>query len=154
MLSGRSSLYMTSSRTLIILKDFNFTQFYDLINVNFVFGVLFRKYTLSFFLKVSSLTLFLLATFFIFLLKKIKLFRSFFYNLWISFTYTKVCSTNSSHFRVFSETSASNPLFIKNGILLVILCSKVLYVSILIGNNLTQLVCQQLQKHLRYYFSI
>ena len=36
--------------------------------------------------------------------------------------------------------SASNALFMKNEVLLVVLYSDVLYASILIGSNLTQLV--------------
>ena len=102
-----------------------------------MFGVLCRKYTLSFFLRVGPLTLLLSANFFIVLLKNNKSYLSSFYNLWISSTIIIVYSTNPSHFLISSETSALNPLFIKNRVLLVILYSDVLYASILMGNNLT-----------------
>ena len=52
-----------------------------------------------------------------------------------------IYSTNFSHFLIYSETSASNPLFMKNRVLLVILYVEVLYASIPISNNPTQLVC-------------
>ena len=74
------------------------------------------------------------------LLKKVKFCYSLFYNSWISFTVITICGTNSSHFFIFIETSALNPLFMKNGVLLVILYSDVLYASILMSSNLTQLV--------------
>ena len=133
---------MTGPRTFTILKGFSLIKSNMLlglvvrINIIFIFSVFYRRYTLFFFFRVSSLTLFLLANFFIILLKKIKSCRSSSYNLWISSTYTKAYDTNSLHILIFSETSASNPLFIKNRILLVILCSEILYASILIGNNL------------------
>ena len=78
MLSGRSSLYIISSRTFIILKGFSLTKSNLLlgrvvwINIIFVLSILYKRYTLFFFLKIGSLTLFLLANFFIFLLKKVK----------------------------------------------------------------------------------
>ena len=86
MLSGRSSLYVTNFRTFIILKDPNLAKFNLLlslviyINIIFILGILYKKYTLFFFLRVGPQTLFLLANFFIFLLKKIKFCRSLFYN--------------------------------------------------------------------------
>ena len=147
MLSWKSSLYVTGSRTFTILKNSSFIKSNLLlslvvqINIIFMFGVLYRRYTLSFFLRVSSLTFFLLANSFISLLKKINFCLSFFYNLWISSTYTNIYSTNSSHSHIFNKISALNFLFIKNELLLVILCSEVLYASIPMGNNLTQLVC-------------
>ena len=60
MLSKRFSLYMTGSRTLIILKGFSLAKFsllfsrVVLINIVFVLGVLYRRYILFFFLRVSS----------------------------------------------------------------------------------------------------
>ena len=105
-----------------------------------MFSVLYKRYTLFFFLKVSFLTLFLSANFFIILLKKTKLWRSSSYNSWISSTIIIIYGTNSSHFLVFIETSTLNPLFMKNRVLFVVLYSEVFYVIILIGNNLTQLV--------------
>ena len=87
MLSERSSLYVTSFRTFKILKDFNLAKSNLLlgrvvyINIIFVLGIFCRRYTLFFFLRVSPRTLFLLANFFIFLLKKIKLYWSSFCNL-------------------------------------------------------------------------
>ena len=98
-----------------------------------MFGVFYKKYTLSLFLRVSPLILLLLANSFIFLLKKIKSCHSSSYSLWISSTYTNIYNINSSHFLIFSETSASNPLFMKNGVLLVILYLEVLYASIPMG---------------------
>ena len=85
-LSGRSSLYITGPRTLKILKNSNLAKFNLLlgrviqINIIFIFGVLYKKYTLSSFLRVSSLTLFLSANFLILLLKKIKFYQSLSYN--------------------------------------------------------------------------
>ena len=146
MLSGRSSLYVISSKIFIILKGSSLAKFNLLLsfvvwtNVIFVFSVLYKRYTLFLFLRVSSWTLFLLVNFFITLLKNVKLCRNFFGNLWISSIYNIVCNLNSSHSLISSETSASNPLFIKNGVLLVVLYLEVLYISILIGNSLTQLV--------------
>ena len=147
MLSRRFSLYVISSRTFKILKIFNLVKFnlslglIVYINTVFIFGVLYRRYTLFFFLRVSPQTLFLLVNFFIFLLKKIKFCYSSSYSLWISSTYTIICGINSSHFLISNKTSASNPLFMKNEVLLVILYLKVLCASILMGNSLTQLVC-------------
>ena len=141
-LSGRSSLYITNSRTFKILKNPSFIKSNLLlgliiyINIIFIFGILCIVYTLSLFLKVSPQTLFLIIHFFITLLKNIKFYRSFFYNSWILSTIITICGTNSSHFLVFNKTLALNPLFIKNRVLLVVLYSKVLYVIILIGNNL------------------
>ena len=143
MLSKKFSLYMTGSKTLKILKDFSLVKsnlllsHVILINIIFILGVFYKRYTLFFFLKVSPWTLFLLANFFIFLLKKVKFCQSSFCNLWISFTIITVYSTNSSHFLVFIETSALNSLFMKNGVLLVVLYSDILYASIPMGNNLT-----------------
>ena len=77
-LSGKFSLYITGPKTLKILKGSNLAKFNLLlsrviqINIYFMFGILCRKYTLSFFLRVGPLTLFLLANFFILLLKKVK----------------------------------------------------------------------------------
>ena len=146
MLFGRSSLYMTGPRTFKILKDFNLVKFNLLLslmvqmNVVFVFGVLYRRYTLFFFLRVGFLTFFLLVNFFIILLKNTKFYRSSFYNSQIFSTDVTVCGISSSHFLISNEMSALNSLFIKNGVLLVMLCSEVLYAIILIGNSLTQLV--------------
>ena len=143
MLSRRSSSYITDFKTFKILKGPSLTKSNSLlsfmiwINIIFILGVLRRKYTLSFFLKVSPQTLLLSANFFIFLLKKIKSCRSLFYNLWIFSTIITIYSTNSSHFLISVETLALNPLYIKNGVLLVMLCSDILYASILMGNNLT-----------------
>ena len=87
MLSRKSSLYIISPRTLIILKGFSLAKSnlllsrVILINIIFVLGVLHKKYTLFFFLRVGPQTLFLLANFFISLLKKVKFYRSSFYNL-------------------------------------------------------------------------
>ena len=143
MLSEKFSLYITSSRTFKILKGLSLVKSNLLlsliiqINIIFIFSVLYRRYTLSLFLKVSPLTLFLLANFFIILLKNTKLWRSFFYNLWISFTVIIIYDINSSHFLIFIKTLALNSLFMKNGVLLVILYFEVLYASILMGNSLT-----------------
>ena len=143
MLSGRSNLYVTNSRIFETLKGPNLAKSNLLfghviwINIVFMFGVLCRRYTLFFFLRVSSLTLLLLVNFFIILLKNIKFCLSFFYNLWISFTITIIYSINSSHFLVSNKMSALNPLFMKNGVLLVVLCFNILYASILMGSNLT-----------------
>ena len=151
MLSKRSSLYMTGPRTLKILKSFNLIKSNLLlgrvvwINIIFMFDIFCRKYTLFLSLRVSPRTFFLSVNSFIFLLRKIKFYQSFSYNLQISFTITTIYNTRSSHFLISIKTSASNLLFIKNGVLLVILCSDVLYASIPMGNNLTQLVCQQSQ---------
>ena len=71
------------------------------------------------------------------LLKNIKFFQSFSYNSWISSTIITIYSTSFSHFLIFIEMSALNPLFIKNGVLLVVLCSDILYTSIPMGNILT-----------------
>ena len=89
MLSGRSSLCMTGPRTLIILNNFSLAKFnlslsfVIQINVTFVFGVLYKKYTLFLFLRVSPRTLLLSANSFIFLLKKVKSCQSSSCNLWI-----------------------------------------------------------------------
>ena len=59
MLSGRFSLYITGFRTFKILKDPNLAKFNLLlgrvvwINIIFVLGVLYRRYTLIFFLRVG-----------------------------------------------------------------------------------------------------
>ena len=64
MLFKRSSLYVTGSRTFIILKDLSLAKsnlllgYVVWINIIFVLGILYRRYTLFFFLKVSSRTLF------------------------------------------------------------------------------------------------
>ena len=79
MLSERSNLYITGPRTFEILKGPNLVKSNLLlnrvvqINIIFILGILYKRYTLFFFLRVSPLTLFLLANSFIFLLKKIKL---------------------------------------------------------------------------------
>ena len=84
MLSRRSSLYIIRPRIFAILKGPSFAKsnlllgFVVWINITFMFGILYRKYTLSLFLRVGPLTLFLLANFFIILLKKIKSCRSSF----------------------------------------------------------------------------
>ena len=60
MLFGRFSLYVTGPRTLKILKGFNLAKsnlllsYIVWINIIFVFGVLHKRYTLFFFLRVSS----------------------------------------------------------------------------------------------------
>ena len=139
----RFNLYITGSRTLKILKDSNLAKSNLLlsrvvwINIIFVLGVLYKRYTLSFFLRVSPLTLFLLVNFFIFLLKKIRFYRSSSYNLWISSTIIIICGTSSLYFLIFIEISALNLLFMKNGVLLVVLYSDILYASILMSNSLT-----------------
>ena len=62
MLFGRFSLYIISFRTFKILKDFNLVKFnlslslVVYINIVFVFGILRKRYTLFFFLRVSPLT--------------------------------------------------------------------------------------------------
>ena len=146
MLSGRFSLYITGPRIFKILKGSSLAKFNLLlncvvrINIIFILGILYRRYTLFFFLRVSPLTLFLLANFFMFLLKKTKSCWSLFYNMWISFTVITIYNTNSSHFLIFIKILTLNLLFMKNGVLLVVLCSNVLYTSILMGNSLTQLV--------------
>ena len=143
MLSGRSSLYIINSRTLKILKDFNLAKsnlllgYVVQINIIFILGVFYKRYILFFFLRVSPLTLFISANSFIFLLKKIRFYQSSFYNSWISSTNITICGTSSLYFLVSIKTSTSNPLFIKNRVLLVVLYSDVLYASISIGNNLT-----------------
>ena len=59
MLSGRSSLYVTSPRTFKTLKDFNLVKsnlllgFVVQINIIFVLNILYKRYTLSFSLKVG-----------------------------------------------------------------------------------------------------
>ena len=84
MLSERSSLYVTNPKTFIILKDPSLVKSNLLlnlvvrINVIFIFGVLYRRYTLFFFSRVSPLTLYLSANFFIVLLKKVKSYHNFF----------------------------------------------------------------------------
>ena len=147
MLSERSSLYVTGPKTIIILKNFSLVKSNLLlnlviqINIIFVLGILHRKYTLFFLLKVGPQTFFLSANFFIILLKNTKFYCSSSYNSRIFSIIITVYNTNFLYSLVSSKTSALNPLFIKNGVLLVVLCSEVLYVIILIGNNLTQLVC-------------
>ena len=86
MLSGKFSLYVTGSRAFKTLKDFDLIKF-DLslglviqINIIFVLDIFCRRYTLFLFLKVSPQTLFLLANFFIFLLKNIRSYRGLFCN--------------------------------------------------------------------------
>ena len=60
MLFGRFSLYVINSRTFIILKGFSLAKFnlllsrVVLINVVFILGVLYRRYILFLFLRVSS----------------------------------------------------------------------------------------------------
>ena len=60
MLSGRSSSYVTGPRIFAILKNFSLVKsnlllgLVILINIIFVFNVLCRRYTLFFFLRVSS----------------------------------------------------------------------------------------------------
>ena len=60
MLSGRFSLYVTGSKTFIILNSFSLVKsnlllgHVVLMNVIFVLGVLYRRYTLFFFLRVGS----------------------------------------------------------------------------------------------------
>ena len=160
MLFGKFSLYIIGPRIFAILKNFNLVKFYLLlglvvqINIIFVFSIFYKRYTLFFFLKVGPQTLFLLANFFIVLLKNTKFYCSSFYNLQISFIIITIYSTNSSHSFVSNEILALNSLFMKNGVLLVILCSEILYAIIPMGNNLTQLVYWQSQKYLRYYFSV
>ena len=142
-LSRKFSLYITSPRTLTILKDPSFAKFnlslslMVWINIILIFNILYRRYTLFLSLRVSLQTFFLLANSFIFLLKKVKFCQSLFYNLWISFTLITICGINSSHFFIFNKILALNPLFIKNRVLLVVLYFKVLYASIPMGNNLT-----------------
>ena len=86
MLSGRFSLYVTGSRTFKILKGPNLKKSNLLlgrvvwINIIFVLGILYRRYTLFFFLRVSPQTFLLLVNFFIILLKNTKFYRSLFYN--------------------------------------------------------------------------
>ena len=69
MLSGRFSLYVTGPKTFEILKNPSLAKSnlslsrVIWINIIFVLGVLYRRYTLSFFLKVSPLTLFLFPKF-------------------------------------------------------------------------------------------
>ena len=59
MLSERFNLYVTSSKIFKILKDPNLVKFNLLlglvvwINIIFVLGVLFKRYTLFFFLRVG-----------------------------------------------------------------------------------------------------
>ena len=146
MLSGRSNLYVINPRIFEILKGSNLVKFNLLlscvvrINIIFVLSICYRRYTLFFFLRVGPLTFFLSANFFIFLFKKIRFCRSSSCNSWISFTVITICGTSSLHFLIFIEMSASNFLFMKNGVLLVVLYSDVLYASISMGNSLTQLV--------------
>ena len=146
-LSRRSSLYITNPRTFIILKDFNLVKsslslsLIILINIIFILGILYRKYTLFFFLRVSPQTLFLLVNFLITLLKNTRFYHSFFYNSWIFSTIIIKYNTNSSHSLISNKILALNPLFMKNGVLLVILYLEVLYTIISMGNSLIQLVC-------------
>ena len=87
MMSGKSSLYVISPRTFIILKNSNLVKSSLLlsliiwINIIFVFSVHHKKYILFFSLRVSPQTLFLLVNFFIFLLKKVLFCQSSSYNL-------------------------------------------------------------------------
>ena len=59
MLSGRFNLYITGPKTLIILKGFNLIKsslllsYVILINIIFVLGIFYRRYTLFFFLRVG-----------------------------------------------------------------------------------------------------
>ena len=86
MLSRRSNLYITNPKTLRILKDSNLVKSNLLlgliiqINIIFVLGILYRKYTLSPFFRVSSQTLILLANFIIVLLKNTKSRQNLSYN--------------------------------------------------------------------------
>ena len=79
MLSGSFSLYITGPKILTILKNFSFVKFNlllgltILISIILILSVLYRKYTLFLFLRVSSQNLFLLANFFIALSKEIRL---------------------------------------------------------------------------------
>ena len=63
-LSVKSNLYIIGYRAFTILKDFSFAKsnlLLDLviqINIIFIFGILYKKYTLSLFLRVSPQTLF------------------------------------------------------------------------------------------------
>ena len=82
--SERSSLYMTGSRTLKILKDPSLVKS-DLllglvirINIIFILGILCRRYTLFLFLRVGPQTLFIFMNFFITLLTNTKFYYSFF----------------------------------------------------------------------------
>ena len=87
MLSGRSSSYVTGSRIFKILKGSNLAKSnlslsrVVRINIIFILDILYRRYTLFFFLRVGPQTFLLLITFFITLLKKTKFYRSLFYNL-------------------------------------------------------------------------
>ena len=142
-LSEKSNLYVISPRTFKTLKDSNLAKSNLLldrvvqINIIFISSVLYRRYTLSLFLRVGPQTLLLLANFFIILLKNTIFCRSSFCNSWIFSTIITICGINSSHFLAFIKISVLNSLFIKNKVLLVILYFKVLYASILMGNNLT-----------------
>ena len=68
-LSGRSSLYVTSSRTFKILKGFSLAKSNLLlnlivwINIVFVLGILYRRYTLFFFFKSWSSNSLIIDTF-------------------------------------------------------------------------------------------
>ena len=59
MLSKKSNLYIINSKTFIILKDSSLIKFnlllgrVILINIIFILGILYRRYTLFFSLKVS-----------------------------------------------------------------------------------------------------
>ena len=131
MLSERFSLYIINPRNFTILKNSSLAKsnlslnLIIWINIIFIFSVFFQKVYLSLFLRVSSRTLFLLANFFITLLKNNKLCRSSSYNLWILSISVVIYNTNSSHFLISSKTSVLNLLFIKNGVLLIILYSEV-----------------------------
>ena len=141
MLSGRSRLYMTGPKTFIVLKNLSFAKsnlllsFIIQINVIFMFDIFYKKCTLFFFLKVSPRTLLLPVNFFINLLKNIKLSYNLFYKIWISFIYSVMCGTNSSHFYILSKISTLNPLLANNGVLVIVLCSEVLYASIPIDSS-------------------
>ena len=159
-LSGRSSLYVISPKTFKILKSFSLVKsnlllsLVVLINIIFVFSIFYKKYALFSSLRVSPQIFFLLVNFFIILLKNIKSYCSSVYNSQISSIIITIYYTNSSHSFISSETSALNPLFIKNGVLLVMLYLEVLYAIIPMGSSLTQLIYQQSQKHVKYCFSV
>ena len=78
MLSGKSSLYITGPRAFKTLKGPYLAKSNLLlgrvvqINIIFVLGIFYKRYPLFFSLSVGPLAFFLLASSFIFLLKKIR----------------------------------------------------------------------------------
>ena len=66
MLSGRSSLYVTSPRTFTILK----LSFIIYINIIFMFGVLLRRYTLNFFFKSCFFNAFFISKYLYYSIKE------------------------------------------------------------------------------------